>query len=364
MKKMLLLIAVACTTVSVAFAQKDKSGIEYQNLRGPFITNPFGDNWFISVGAGLDYWAPVLKKPFSGIGASSYVIQLGAGKWIHPYWGARVQFNYGKTEPFNYWSLETDGLFHFSNAVGGYKEARFYNAVLVGGFGLTRGFNDRTHNTELTFNAGLMNTFRLAKGLDAYIEMKAVVSPGHFMGINAGHLAMIPSLTFGLTYKFKGRTFYTAESVVDNAVSETAALYGSRIATLEDELAAVKARRHRQPKPVASVAPEVIVEKVPLAVFFPIGKSELGEQEMLNIYYVAEVIKSNPDRVFSVIGIADKETGTAEVNKAISEARAESVRKALIEKGGVDPERLEIKAVGDRVNPFKLPEMNRVVIIE
>jgi outer membrane protein OmpA-like peptidoglycan-associated protein len=363
MKKLVLLTAVACIACSVAFAQKDKSGIEYQNLRGPFVSNSFGDNWFISAGAGFDYWAPTLKKPFSGAGASSYVIQLGAGKWIHPYWGARAQFNYGKTKPFNYWSLEADGLFHFSNAVGGYKEARFYNAVLVGGFGLTRGFNDQTHNTEFAINAGLMNTFRLAKGLDAYVEMKAIVSPGHFMNINAGHLAMIPSLTFGLTYKFKVRTFYTAESIVDKAVAETALLFGSRIATLEDELAAAKARNNRQ-TPVSSKIPKLIVEKVPLAIFFPIGKSELGEQEMLNVYYVAEVIKSNHDRVFSVIGIADKETGSPEVNKQISEARAESVRKALIEKGGVNPEQLEIKAMGDRLNPFKLPEMNRVVIIE
>ena len=57
MKRIFLTVAVACMSVASVFAQKDKSGVEYQNLRGPFLTNPFGDNWSVSVGAGINTWA-------------------------------------------------------------------------------------------------------------------------------------------------------------------------------------------------------------------------------------------------------------------------------------------------------------------
>jgi outer membrane protein OmpA-like peptidoglycan-associated protein len=371
MKKLLLFTAVACMAVTAAFGQKDKSGIEYQNLRGPFITNSFGDNWFISAGGGFDYWAPTVKKPWSGAGNASWVAQLGVGKWLHPYYGVRAQFNYGKTHPFNYWSIETDVLFHLSNAIGGYKEARFYNAVLVGGFGYLHGFADnKSNDNELTFNAGLMNTFRLASGLDAYLELKAVAAPGRFMAANAGRLGLIPSATIGLTYKFKDRSFYTAKCAIDKAVGEATAADRQRIGDLQSELAAAQARNERlkaeaNKAPVVEKVVEKVAEDVPFTIFFPIGQSELKKFDVFDLYHIADIIKANPGKTYTISGYADKETGTAQVNEKVSKARAESVRKALVEKAGVNPDQLTVKAYGDTAQPFdKNFEMNRAVIIE
>lgn len=419
MKKILLLAAVVCLAVTSAFAQKESSGVEYRNLRGPFITNPFGDNWFISAGVGLNTWMrpkPVTGEDFKGLGKGSYVFQLGAGKMLHPYYGVRGQFNYGKiktktslagefTTPtnggymirFNYWTAEADVLFHFSNAVGGYKEARFYNAILLAGFSYARSFgNDedgvKSHNNELAVNFGLLNTLRLAKWLDFYGEMKFSLLRQGFSaesGVHNGQvvkgaegLGMIPSLTFGFTYKFNNRRFYTAKTTVDKAIAAVTDGYDSRVRTLEYELAVAESLAAKNKseadryKAIAETTPELIVEtvtetvtervveEVPLAVFFPIGKAQLTDFEMLNIYYAAEVIKRNPQKKYSIIGISDKGTGNSRVNQELSEERARVVYNALIEEAGIDAGQIAIKAMGDRINPFELPEMNRVVIIE
>lgn len=406
MRKIFLIAAVTCMSVTAVFAQKDKPGVEYRNLRGPFVTNSFGDNWFISIGAGVDTWfrpTTVDAETNKGLNKFAPVFQIGAGKMLHPNYGIRLTGSYGTVKDwtglqgdythgamgggngreyelkFNYWTIGADALFHFSNAVGGYKEARFYNTLLIGGVSFAQSCGedtgeDRIRNSEFAVNLGLLNNFRLASGLDLNVELKSMIVRQAFSGNGSG-LGMLPSATIGFTYKFNDRRFYTAKTAIDKAVADAGKAYDGRIRNLENELAAAEARA-AQYKENANKAPETIVEtitetvtekiveEVPLAVFFPIGKSELTDFEMLNVYYVAEVIKRNPDKVYSVIGIADKDTGTHQVNQEVSAKRAESVYKALVEKAGVDPKQVQVKAMGDRINPFELPEMNRVVIIE
>lgn len=393
MRKIILAIVVASAFAVTAAAQTDRTGADYENLRGPFLTNGFWDNWSISMGAGINAWvrpSTVKGEEYKGFNKVTPMFQLGATKMLAPNYGVRLQGNYGRIkdytsftgtstkemlEPgkyqleFNYWTIEADFLFNLSNAIGGYKAARLYNATLFTGFGYGRsaGTNlegDRTTRGELLFNAGLLNTFRVTDALDIYAELKAnVVSQGFAAGnatTEAGMVyrssdkaGVIPSLTVGFIYKFKDRRFYKPE------VCDTTP-YENRISELERELAAAQALAGR-----VETVTETVHENVPLAVFFKIGKADLTDYEMLNIRYVADVIKKNPDtdKVYTIIGMADKETGNPQLNQRLSVKRAKVVKSALV-KLGVSSDRLEIKALGDRVNPFELPEMNRVVVIE
>ncbi len=398
MKKIILIIAVVFTAAAAATAQTDKTGTDYQNLRGPFITNPFWDNWSISIGAGVNAWvrlSTVEWENYKGFNKVTPLFQIGATKMLAPNYGLRLQGNYGKIKDyttipgtytrelltdkllldFNYWTVEADFLFNLSNAIGGYKAARFYNATLFAGLGYGRSAGadingDRTTDGQFLVNAGLMNTFRLTEALDLYAELKANFVSQSFSAANAvvdanaglvyfgpNKVGLIPSLTVGFIYKFKDRRFYKAEKCNTEP-------YESRISDLERELAAAQALADKY-KVVSEAEPEKIYEEVPLAVFFRIGKADLTEYEMLNIRYVADVIKKNPDqqKVYIIIGMADKETGNPQLNQRLSVKRARVVRDALV-RLGISSDRLEIRALGDRVNPFELPEMNRVVIIE
>ena len=75
-------------------------------------------------------------------------------------------------------------------------------------------------------------------------------------------------------------------------------------------------------------------------------------------------IKADKNKTFTLIGSADKDTGTKEINQRLSEQRMQYVYELLVNKYGVSPERLVKKAEGDMNNRFAEPELNRAVIVE
>ena len=62
-----------------------------------------------------------------------------------------------------------------------------------------------------------------------------------------------------------------------------------------------------------------------------------------------------------LVGYADKATGTPARNMYMSKARAEVVKKKMLELG-VPAERISASHVGDTVQPFAENDMNRVII--
>jgi outer membrane protein OmpA-like peptidoglycan-associated protein len=79
---------------------------------------------------------------------------------------------------------------------------------------------------------------------------------------------------------------------------------------------------------------------------------------------VADTIKESPDGTnFTIVGHADADTGTAEFNQALSERRAETVYKYLIEHG-VNKNCLTWKGVGATDSIFPVNNTNRVVIVK
>ena len=101
-----------------------------------------------------------------------------------------------------------------------------------------------------------------------------------------------------------------------------------------------------------------------LAIFFEIGKAKLTEKSIINLGYLADIIKQYPDKRFTIFASADKQTGTPKFNMQLSQKRGEAVYDVLVKKYGVKPEQLNIDAVGAQQQKFGEPQLNRVVVIE
>ena len=84
--------------------------------------------------------------------------------------------------------------------------------------------------------------------------------------------------------------------------------------------------------------------------------------EKVNVYNVAQWMKDNPDQNVTIVGYADKDTGTAEYNMGLSKRRAEAVRSALVNEYGINPDRLSVSAEGSNVQPYDVNNWNRIVI--
>jgi outer membrane protein OmpA-like peptidoglycan-associated protein len=159
----------------------------------------------------------------------------------------------------------------------------------------------------------------------------------------------------------------------DLIVIEDNTKYVEQIAALEKMLVQADAKRAALEKTVAAQRAEMnemqsVETSIPilpkLAIFFEIGKAKLTEKSVINLGYLADIIKQYPDKRFTIFASADKQTGTPEFNQQLSLKRGEVVFNTLVKKYGVKAEQLSIDAVGSKQQKFNEPQLNRVVVVE
>jgi len=79
---------------------------------------------------------------------------------------------------------------------------------------------------------------------------------------------------------------------------------------------------------------------------------------------VADMIKTVPGKKFSVVGYADKQTGSAERNAVLAQQRAKNVYDVLVNMYGVSTDQLTLDAKGGVDTMFlNDPQLSRSVII-
>ncbi|RFP87414.1 OmpA family protein [Rhodobacteraceae bacterium 63075] len=78
---------------------------------------------------------------------------------------------------------------------------------------------------------------------------------------------------------------------------------------------------------------------------FETGSSELGQAEFGSLKTLAAYLDAHPNRKVALVGHTDS-TGGLDVNIALSERRADSVRKRLVERHGIPVDQVEAKGVG------------------
>lgn len=391
MKKVFLVLLVSFIGVC-AFAQ-DETVIEVQGQKGPYVTNGFWDNWFLSAGGGAQIYFGQ-SDTYGDFGKRlAPALDVSIGKWITPSVGVRFQYSglkakgwtFGELpysegtadakgyfkEKFNTMNLHADFLWNISNAIGGERVDRFWNVSPYVGMGLARSSGNGSDKNELAVTVGILHNWRLSDALDMNIEMKSMFVNQRFAftqgskGVNA-----LGSLTVGLTYKFNKRGFQRASDLV---VIEDNTQYVEQIAALEGMLAKAEQRRLQLMQQLESRDAELNEERseetpIPvlpdLAIFFEIGKANITEKSMINIGYLADIIKQFPEKRYVLFASADKETGTTDFNMKLSQKRGDAVYKALVEKYGVDPQQLRVQAVGSTQQKFDGAQLNRVVVIE
>lgn len=391
MKKVFLVLLVSFIGVC-AFAQ-DETVIEVQGQKGPYVTNGFWDNWFLSAGGGAQIYFGQ-SDTYGDFGKRlAPALDVSIGKWITPSVGVRFQYSglkakgwtFGELpysegtadakgyfkEKFNTMNLHADFLWNISNAIGGERVDRFWNVSPYVGMGLARSSGNGSDKNELAVTVGILHNWRLSDALDMNIEMKSMFVNQRFAftqgskGVNA-----LGSLTVGLTYKFNKRGFQRASDLV---VIEDNTQYVEQIAALEGMLAKAEQRRLQLMQQLESRDAELNEERseetpIPvlpdLAIFFEIGKANITEKSMINIGYLADIIKQFPEKRYVLFASADKETGTPDFNMKLSQKRGDAVYKALVEKYGVDPQQLRVQAVGSTQQKFDGAQLNRVVVIE
>jgi outer membrane protein OmpA-like peptidoglycan-associated protein len=371
-------------------------------VRGPYETNRFGDNWFIGVGGGINMlWNEGYPAADIVISPS---IDANFGKWFTPAVGMRVGYQGFKTQIWDdgpsilgpnldtqenlylqkmgYMYIHGDFLWNMSDALGGYKETRFWDLVpyIHTGFFRTYGLDNVSyHNNEFAMGGGLLHNLRLGNRLDLIIDMRATVVNGRIH--EASDVAILPSVTAGLAVDLGWPNFVRTATVLDAlaiAEAEKTAVLEAAIAALEvanaslaqnnDALNQKNAKLSKQVKALQN-RPEFDVEAffsgmTPAHIFFEIGKATLDARQMAQLDFLAKniIVAADQDTelLITVMGSADGNTGTQKRNQHLSEARAKYIFDILTTKYGISPDRLTIKT--EVVKKAAAPELSRAVI--
>ena len=390
MKKILMLLALAGVT-SVASAQQTTiTGYEVIQVQDKYqvITNPFWDNWFFSIGGG----AEALFGDNDHVGKFrdriSPTLNVAVGKWFTPGLGLRLQYSglqgrgfagsetadfvkSGKLangyykQKFNYMNLHGDVMFNLNALFGGYNSHRVYEIIPYIGAGWAHAYS-RPHTNSATFNAGIINRFRLSNAVDLNLELSATGLEGKFDGEHGGRPDYdgILGATLGVTYYFPTRGF---QRPVPQIISEL------ELRQMRDQMNAMAAANMQlqqqlanAQQPVVEEAEEVVVTDAniaPRTVFFKIGSDKLSPQEEMNLSYLASKMKEFPNMTYTINGYADSATGTPSINQKLSLERAQAVKDLLVKKYGISADRLSV-AAGGGVDKFGQPILNRVVLVE
>jgi len=382
------LVAVAMTASPALKAQENGNRDENGKVvRGPYETNRFGDNWFIGAGGGVNLF---LNEGFDPVIGPS--IDANLGKWFTPSVGMRVGYQGFKTnvsadnatQNFGYMYFHGDFLWNMSNALGGYKETRFWNLVPYAhaGYFRTYGLNgSEFYDNEIAAGAGLLHNLRLIDRLDLIIDMRATVMNGRAIGTDG--VSLLPSVTAGLAVDLGFPNFVRTSTVVAAlelanaekfAILEAAtlALEAANLALEEENMdlekanaALAKENSALKKKPFGMDFTAFFENMSPATVYFEIGQAVLNDKEMEHLDFIAKNIVSSADKntkiYLTLLGTADGNTGTMRRNQHLSEARAKYIYDILTAKYNISKERLIIKS--EVVRKAAKPALSRAVVI-
>lgn len=333
------------------------------------------DNWFLSVGAGVQ--THIAENSGSQIFTPSLTVDFG--RWFSPYWGLRLaavggSFKNKYPTPDDIIKgkdviMTVDFMIDLTNLIGGYDPYRIVSFIPFAGVGGAYVFQLPTGRTfSVVGAAGIRLNFRLCHCADFFVEGKASVVGDNFNGIELGKdVEAMLSITGGFVFNFGGKKFVPYNPSHESYVR---GVLNAEVNLLREALAICDSRECPPCPPTIVTEKPVETPKrksgdLTAAVRFNINSSSISDEEKVNVYNIAKWLDNNPDYSVSVMGYADKDTGTPKYNMKLSKKRAESVKDILVKSYNIEPSRVIVVAEGSDAQPYpKNNNWNRVVIFK
>ena len=359
MKKFIFMILAAICSIMNASAQSQS------NYCG---SSKFFDNVSIGVVGGVetnlnDWNAPqgavagiVLNKeisPIFGVTLEGNTNINGLRNW------ASDASHFHCANTFDGLSVYLTPRVNLTNALLGYKGSpRKFELEAVAGPGY--GFWLHDEYNALLVKAGLNLNYNLSNAFTVTLRPAVVYDLNGTGTSNTNHA--IGQVTAGIVYHFKTsngtRSFKKAKLYSQSEVDALNAKIKDLQSNLETANKAVKTNAINTVDTVYTESPSSLGN----VVSFTLNSAKVDETQMANLDNAVRILKENPDLKVTLKGYADKNTGSATYNKRLSVRRAEAVKKVIVDKYGIDTDRIDVLGVGDTEQLYNDNNWNRVVI--
>ena len=393
--KRLTLLIVALMCVLSAHAQQSKTDESVE----------FRPHWDLQLQGGASYTVGESSKIGDLLSPALYLstnyrfhhamgVRFGLGGWQGRGYAVLADEGYA----FNFLQLNADYKLDLCGVFGGYNHRRVVNPYLLAGVGFNYGFDNKQANAIVAGDAGEVSKFsylwdskffvagRFGAGIDFRVgervmlnlEANANVLSDKFNSKKAENVDWQLNLLAGVSYSFGKKHQVSQKWVEEQEAIKAAELLRQQQAEAEAarkaaeeeavrKAAEEKAARLRAEQEAAAEAARQAeirnnnIEENSEEIYFTIGSYYIRKAESEKITRIAKWLSENPDYRVSIVGYADKETGTSAGNLRLSERRAAAVKAALL-KAGVEESRIDSGFFGDKEQPYENPSQNRVVI--
>lgn len=360
------------TIMAVAFA--GLASAQEEVLMG----NKLSDNWYVGVSGGL---SRQLGDSYNNSNKNGGLFGFEVGKQATPVLGVSFQAltGFGTT-----WSNNAvdelqfviNGKVNFSNLIWGYKgEPRLFEVEGILGAGGGREFftaKQAGDNNYFLYRAGLGLNFNLGneKQWTAALRPALVTKLGNGDPRNTSF-----ELLASVAYHFKCSNGKRHMSLMNaysqdemDRLNEEVNDMRRRVKGLEKEVDKAQKKNRDLVSALKNCNKNVEAAKennfdmlMEPVVSFRQGKAQIEAQQLSNIESIANYMKKYPEVKLDLRGYASPE-GNKAFNQKLSERRANTVKEILVNKYGIEAERIDAKGMGIG-EKFSKPEMNRAVIV-
>ena len=345
------------------------------------------DNWYVGVNGAISskithnsffkylnpslglrvgrYWTPVVGWAVSG---DLYLRERG--------------YNFSNAKRLKGVNIDFLGTLNLSNWFGGYLgQPRTFEVSALGGLGWGCIFDSKLdHKQDLVSKCGLDFAYNFGESL----EWQIYVEPGINYNLTSNSRCNYNlntaafQLSVGVNYKFGNsngtHNFKLAnlrdQTEIDDLNSFINELKGEMVAKdkriaqdiklISDMGDSLEAAKNVKPTIINKVEHKVVNNNVlQPTVIFGQGKSTVDAAQMASVAMIAKYMKNHPESKILIKGYASPE-GNPELNQKLSEARAASVKKALVSRYGIAESRLTTQGMGATDELFDEIDFNRV----
>ncbi len=392
-------------------------------------TNQFEDNWFVSANVGVQGLfadhsnsfnpdSPAMKEQLR---RPSFAFDVNFGKWVSPVIGVRagvsgyevkgnrdLSHNHGIQGDHQDWNMynsyegfpmegvtkagmtslkylrgHIDVMFNFSNMICGYKKDRLYSAIPYASVGYAGSLNkpdlsrclNKNYSKEdiegtqsISASLGFLNRFHVTDRLDVNLDLSITALSDRFDAQHGGwgpfrsRYDGIATALVGVTYNF-GKWYWDQSTITTRRVKDEV-LSELRNHAGQLELANDDLRKQLE----EALNREVNAENVcgmPLLVTFYIDRYKIRNNDRVNLGFLAEAIKANPNKVYKITGYADRGTGSVRRNIFLARKRAEVIYNCLVKEFGVSESQLIKESKGGVANMYyNDPRCSRAVLLQ
>lgn len=364
------LLAAGTMTAAAQATYTDQEGNDYQFKKHLFLDLQAGGQYTLGEGKFGDMLSPNF--------------QIGLGYQFSPAFAMRLQANglqsrggwsgyrdkvgdqpFTAKYKFNYVAPGLDFMLNLSNLFCGWNPNRVLNVTAFLGAGVNVAYgNDEVqdiaanlqnlNNYNLQYlwdgtkarpfgRGGVDISIRVSKGVSIMLEGNANVLTDKYNSKKAGNSDWYFNALAGVRINLgKSKKSHPYQEPVQPAP--------------------VVENKYVEPTPAPQPEVKKKKEEIRRDIHFKINSSVVNQAGKDKIKELADFMKNHEDAKLTIVGYADKNTGTAAYNKRISERRALSVFNILTKEYGIQAHRISYTFKGDVEQPFASNDDNRVAI--